>query len=33
MLHTEFHKNWPACSGEDFIGFLPHMVTAAILVM
>ena len=18
MLHTKFHGNWPACSGEDF---------------
>ena len=34
MLHTKFHGNWPAGSGEeDFLRFLPYMGMAAILVM
>ena len=34
MLHTKFHENRPAGSGEeDFEGFLPYMGMAAILVM
>ena len=34
MLHTKFHRNQPACSGEeDFKGFLPYMGMATILVM
>ena len=34
MLHTKFHENWPAGSGEeDFERFLPYMGMAAILVM
>ena len=34
MLHTNFHENQPAGSGEeDFEGFLPYMGVAAILVM
>ena len=33
MLHTTFHENRPAVSGEDFEGFLPYMGVAAILVM
>ena len=34
MLHTKFHGNGPAGSGEeDFEGFLPYMRMAAILVM
>ena len=34
MLHTKFHENRPAGSGEeDFEGFLPDMGVAAILVM
>ena len=33
MLHTKFHENWPAGSGEDFERFLPYMGVAAILVM
>ena len=33
MLHTKFHGNQPAGSGEDFKGFLPYMGMAAILVM
>ena len=34
MLHTKFHENRPAGSGEEvFEGFLPYMGVAAILVM
>ena len=34
MLHTKFRENRPAGSGEeDFLGFLPYMGVAAILVM
>ena len=34
MLHTKFHGNQPAGSGEeDFKGFLPYMGMVAILVM
>ena len=33
MLHTKFRENQPAGSGEDFVGFLPYMDVAAILVM
>ena len=34
MLHTKFRGNRPAGSGEeDFIGFVPYMGIAAILVM
>ena len=34
MLHTKFHGNQPAGSGEeDLKGFLPYMGMAAILVM
>ena len=34
MLHTKFHGNLPAGSGEeDFEGFLPYMGVAVILVM
>ena len=34
MLHTKFHDNRSAGSGEEnFEGFLPYMVVAAILVM
>ena len=34
MLHTKFHGNRPAGSGEeDFEGFLTYMPMAAILVM
>ena len=34
MLHTKFHGNQPADSGEDdFEGFLPYIGVAAILVM
>ena len=34
MLHTKFHENRLAGSGEeDFEGFLPYMGVAAILVM
>ena len=34
MLHTKFHGNRPAGSGEEiFEGFLPYMSRAAILVM
>ena len=34
MLHTRFHENLPAGSGEEnFEGFLPYMGVAAILVM
>ena len=33
MLHTKFRENRPAGSGEDFVGFLPYMGMAAILVM
>ena len=33
MLHTKFRGNLPACSGEDFEGFIPYMGVAAILVM
>ena len=34
MLHTKFHGNQPAGSGEeDFKGFLPYMDMATILVM
>ena len=34
MLHTKFHGNRPAGSGEeDFEGFLPYMGVVAILVM
>ena len=33
MLHTKFHENLPAGSGEFFEGFLPYMGVAAILVM
>ena len=34
MLHTKFHENQPAGSGEeDFEGFLPYMGVVAILVM
>ena len=34
MLHTKFHGNRPAGSGEaDFLRFLPYMGMAAILVM
>ena len=34
MLHTKFCENRSAGSGEeDFEGFLPYMVVAAILVM
>ena len=38
MLHTKFHENWPAGSGEVlekkiFEWFLPYMGVAAILVM
>ena len=32
MLHTKFHENRPAGSG-DFEWFLPYMGVAAILVM
>ena len=34
MLHTKFHENWPAGSGEeDFGRFLPYMGVVDILVM
>ena len=34
MLHTKFHGNQPAGSGEeDFNGLLPYMGMAAIFVM
>ena len=34
MLHTKFHGNRPAGSGEeDFLRFLPYMGMAVILVM
>ena len=34
MLQTKFRGNLPAGSGEkDFLGFLPYMGMAAILVM
>ena len=34
MLHTKFHGNRPAGSGEeDFLRVLPYMGMAAILVM
>ena len=34
MLHTKFHGNRPAGSGEeDFLRVLPYMGVAAILVM
>ena len=34
MLHTKFHENRPAGSGEeDFEGFLPYMGMAAILII
>ena len=34
MLHTKFHGNRPADSGEeDFLGFLLYMGMVAILVM
>ena len=33
MLHTKFHENRPAGSGEDFLRFLLYMGMAAILVM
>ena len=34
MLHTKFHGNQPAGSGEeDFKGFLPYIGITAILVM
>ena len=34
MLHTKFHGNLPAGSGEEDIeGFLPYMGMAAILVI
>ena len=34
MLHTKFHENWPAGSGEEnFEWFLPYMGVAAILVL
>ena len=33
MLHTKFHENRPAGSGEIFEWFLPYMGMAAILVM
>ena len=34
MQHTKFRGNLPAGSGEeDFEGFLPFMVVAAVLVM
>ena len=33
MLHTKFHGNQLAGSGEDFKGFLPYMGMVAILVM
>ena len=33
MLHTKFHENGPAGSGEDFKGFLPYVGMVAILVM
>ena len=33
MLHTKFHGNQPAGSGEDLKGFLPYMGMAAIFVM
>ena len=33
MLHTKFPENRPAGSGEDFLGFLPYIGVAAILVM
>ena len=34
MLHTKFHENQPAGSGEeDFLRFLPYMDMVAILVM
>ena len=34
MLHTKFHGNLPAGSGEeDFLRVLPYMGMAAILVM
>ena len=34
MLHTKFHGNRPAGSGEeDYEGFLPYMGMVAILVM
>ena len=32
MLHTKFHENRPAGSGEED-WFLPYMAVAAILVM
>ena len=34
MLHSKFHGNWPAGSGEEiFEGFLQNMGFVAILVM
>ena len=34
MLHTKFHENRPAGSGEeDFLRFLPYRGVVAILVM
>ena len=33
MLLTDFLGNRPAGSGEDFVGFLPYVGMAAILVM
>ena len=34
ILHTKFHENQPAGSGEeDFEGFLPYIGMVAILVM
>ena len=34
MVHTKFHGNQPAASGEeDFKGVLPYMGMEAILVM
>ena len=34
MLHTRSRGNWPAGSREeDFLGFLPYVGMAAILVM
>ena len=34
MLHTKFHGNRPAGSGEeDFEGFLPYVGMVAILIM
>ena len=33
MLHTKFHGNRQAGSGDDFEGFLPYMGVVAILVM